>query len=183
MWHLMADIRPPSLGTDGWNKQVYAAAVADMPDTVPQYGTDVWYRGILRSTQAATASNFVDFVNGDLTSANYHDQRALAQDGVQSGAESTTPNGSQMAGNTAVAAYYSPIYIYYPFAFKSGRQRTCFLWSCFELAALSQNIGINVVKRQGASVTGSITDPLTSTNKRHPTQVANYQGEVHRMNV
>lgn len=181
MWHLMADVRSPVIGTGGgWNKTTYANA-ADMPDTVPQAGTDVWIRALLRSTQAATASNFVDFVNGDLTAANYHDQRVLAQDGVQSASESTTPNGSQMAGNTAVANYSSPAYIYYPFFRMASRQRICIIWSAFELAALSQNVGINVVKRQGAGVTGTITDPITSSNKRHPTQVCSYSGEVHRM--
>lgn len=181
MWHLMADVRSPVIGTGGgWNKTTYTTA-ADMPDTVPQAGTDIWYRCILRSDQAATASNFVDYVNGDLTAANYHDQRILAADGVVSASESTTPNGSQMAGNTAVAAYFSPAYLYYPWFRKSGVQRSCIIWSCFELAANSQNIGINVVKRQGASVTGTITDPITLTQKRHPTQVANWTGEVHRM--
>jgi hypothetical protein len=178
----MADVRSPAIGTGGggWTKTTYSAA-ADMPDTVPQAGVDTWYRCLLHSDQAQTTSNFVAFVNGDLTAANYHAQRALAQDGVGSFIESTTPNGTQQAGGTNVAGYFSVVYLYYPFFRMASRQRTCLLWSCIELAATSQQCSVSAVKRQGASVTGTITDPLTSVNMRHPTQVCNYSGEVHRM--
>lgn len=129
-------------------------------DSPPQMGTHLIYEVQLRSSQAGTAINLQMMVNGDTTAGNYHFQRYLTLNGAAAGTEGTSAAGAQLPGSTAVANVYNSLFVIFPW-FRNARQKT---WLCawsLEEAANAQDVCMHVQKRQGASVTGALTDPIT----------------------
>lgn len=131
---------------------------------IQQQGRHIVVEGQWRASQSGTAINLQNRVNGDLTGGNYHGQRHLASNGAASNVEVTGANGMQIGGSTGVAAYYSQVMWICPNYRVAGRDRVWHsLWT-LEDAALSQQFAHTVSKRQGGSVVGSLTDPITSVD-------------------
>lgn len=171
IWPFFHSASRPYAGLRGvpqaWKRLQITAADPVWLDSPPQFGTHLIYELQLRSAQAATAANINVEVNGDFTFTNYHFQRYLALDNAAATTEATQQNGGQVPGASATANVFGTWFIIFPWFRTATRQKVWMGFFTFEEAATSQDICVYVQKRQGASVLGTLIDPITSVRISH----------------
>jgi hypothetical protein len=154
-------VLPRDIPNGCWQTAEVSAA-ASYTITTPTCGVHLAVEYQLRGSQAASESSLNMIINGDATTGNYHGQRLGAQDGVATVGEVTTFVITLIAASTAVSGYYSSGSLYFPEFRNSARQKVCLVSSVSELAALNQRLLLNVHKRQGAGITGTLIDPVST---------------------
>lgn len=143
-----------------WTTQEISAA-ASHTITPPNYGVHLAIELQLRGDTAAAETNLSVKLNGDTTTGNYHWQRVGANNNAAAVGEGTNFDPTLIAAATAVADYYTSVFLFFPEFRNTTRQKTMILSMGGELAALNQRVMMAAFKRHTAGV-GALVDPITS---------------------
>lgn len=149
------------LETISWDKKVDFTSQPLVTDSaIPQFGLGVAYLFLMRCDNALGQTNAKFVWNGESVAADNHFQRLGAADGVNAPSEGTTPGAGIIAGGTAPAADFSPCFLWFPWAYRTDRQRVGWVFSQLESAANVQQVMAATTKRTAAS-SGAITDAIS----------------------
>lgn len=161
--------KQPSWTDDQSWLEVAPGTVASYTDILPQpyWATHALYELLVRGTTAATTADLLLAWGAsagalDTTTTNYHNQRIGGSNGANSVPEQTLLNCAIVAAAQAVANYYSPVFVLFPF-YKNTKNKQAMIMFSAERAALDQIIGLVNHKRQGGSIVGAQTDAVVAT--------------------
>lgn len=147
----------------GWTTTELTGTAASVTITPPDMGThlEIEIHGRSDQTGAAIASGRIQ-VNGDTTSGNYHTQWSASTNGSANVPEATSQLAFQHPTADCVADYFGVCRIWIHFFRRTDRQKVWITEWATETAATNQSYGGAVSKRQGASVTGTLKDAITT---------------------